>query len=97
MSDLAGDTFFLDDFAFRQFDGGHAAQINIPKAEFVKRVHQLYAEVSIALATNCKATFLSLLPSTAYRHSPFGRVELWLTAMHPSASTALCPIARMQQ
>ena len=72
MADLSGDTFFLDEFAFRQFDGGHAAQINIPKAEVVRRVHQLYAEVSTALATNCKvkATFLSLLPSTAYRHLP---------------------------
>lgn len=45
MSKLHGDVFFLDDFAFRQFDGGHAAQIDVSKEEFVKKVHELYSQV----------------------------------------------------
>ena len=44
MSSLAGDTFFLDEFAFRQFEGGHASQLDIPKEEFVRAVHKLYHE-----------------------------------------------------
>lgn len=42
MSALAGDTFFLDEFAFRQFEGGHAGQLDIPKEEFVQKVHELF-------------------------------------------------------
>jgi len=46
MQGLSGDTFFLDEFAFRQFEGGHAAQLDISKEDFVARVHQLYKEVN---------------------------------------------------
>jgi len=45
MQGLVGETFFLDEFAFRQFDGGQAAQLDISKEAFVARVHQLYCKV----------------------------------------------------
>ena len=45
MQGLSGETFFLDEFAFRQFDGGHAAQLDVSKEDFIARVHQLYKEV----------------------------------------------------
>lgn len=44
MSDLSGETFFLDDFAFRQFDSG---QIQTPKPDFVRQVHELYLQVAL--------------------------------------------------
>ena len=46
-----GEVFFLDDFASRQWeDAGYSgAHIDVPKAEFVQRVHNLYAEVHILL------------------------------------------------
>ena len=45
MSGLVGDTFYLDEFAFRQFEGGHAAQLDVSKEDFVQTVHKLYHEV----------------------------------------------------
>ena len=41
---LVGDTFYLDEFAFRQFEGGHAAQLDVSKEDFVQTVHKLYHE-----------------------------------------------------
>ncbi len=41
---LVGDTFYLDEFAFRQFEGGHAAQLDVSKEDFVHTVHKLYHE-----------------------------------------------------
>jgi hypothetical protein len=57
MQGLVGEHFFLDEFAFRQFDGGHAAQLDISKEDFVTKVHELYQEVTLRLI--CSLYFLS--------------------------------------
>lgn len=46
MATLAGDTFFLDGFAQRQWDDPDFAgtRISSDKAEFVRRVHAFHAE-----------------------------------------------------
>lgn len=62
MPNLSGDTFFLDSFCFRQFDGGRAAQLDVDKEEFVRRVHGLYKKENLRLndgyAPFCKHLFL---------------------------------------
>lgn len=94
MSSLSGDVFFLDEFAFRQFKGGHAAQINCPKEEFVQRVHDLYNEVCEVLVAYCpqqEAGWL-LSPLTTCRC----RGGVFPMAMHHSASISLSPTSPMQ-
>jgi len=51
MAELHGDTFFLDDFAIRQWDDPNysGTRISFDKAEFVKRVHECYRESSSTL------------------------------------------------
>ena len=39
------DTFFLDKFAFRQFEGGHAGQLKISKENFVREVNSRCTKV----------------------------------------------------
>ena len=47
MSGLAGDTFFLDDFAMKVFDPDMASGtcISFDKAAFVRTVHEHHAKV----------------------------------------------------
>lgn len=47
MSGLAGDTFFLDDFALKVFDPDTASgtSISFDKADFVRIVHEHHAKV----------------------------------------------------
>ena len=47
MSGLAGDTFFLDDFALKVFDPDTASgtSISFDKADFVRVVHEHHAKV----------------------------------------------------
>ena len=52
MSGLVGDTFYLDEFAFRQFEGGHAAQLDVSKEDFIQTVHKLYHELSLLTTLN---------------------------------------------
>ena len=51
MSFPACDTFFLDAFAFRQFDGGPQAQLDISKEAFVDAVHKLFQEANFQAFT----------------------------------------------
>lgn len=62
MSSLTGSTFFLDEFAFRQFEGGRAAQIDCSKSDFIRKVHELFDQVLgvFPLAQNLVLDFLPL-------------------------------------
>ena len=43
-----GQTFFLDKFAYRQFEGGHVSQLKIEKEDFVNQINSRCKEVSFS-------------------------------------------------
>lgn len=60
---LAGDVFFLDDFALRQWDDAayQGTKMHCDKADFVARVHELHAEGASLVdgyAPFCKHVFV---------------------------------------
>jgi hypothetical protein len=63
MSRLHGDTFFLDDFAMRQWDDPNysGTRIAFDKAEFVQRIHEYHAKGAALVdgyAPFCKHVFV---------------------------------------
>jgi len=76
MQGLVGETFFLDEFAFRQFDGGQAAQLDISKEAFVARVHQLYCKGGSLVdgyAPFCKHVFVPNFTSATLNALPISQ------------------------
>lgn len=65
MSGLVGETFYLDEFAFRQFEGGHAAQLDVSKEDFVQTVHKLYHEVGERYLPNMRVTRIIFIRASA--------------------------------
>jgi hypothetical protein len=60
---LAGDTFYLDPFAVRQWDDPHyqGTRIHFDKADFVKKVHELHKQgtpLVTGYAPFCKHLFI---------------------------------------
>lgn len=60
---LHGDTFFLDDFALRQWDDPNysGTRISYDKAEFVRKVHEYFKQNSVLVdgyAPFCKHVFI---------------------------------------
>lgn len=73
MSGLVGETFYLDEFAFRQFEGGHAAQLDVSKEDFVQTVHKLYHEgrkLVDGYAPFCKHLFVPNFTSASLNALP---------------------------
>lgn len=95
MAALAGPTFFLDDFAIRQWDDQNysGTRISYSKDNFVKAIHEHHENVRHAMGgpfseQQWEGPFLlysgSRLSWTRGLH--------WCQGMHPSASTYSCPI-----
>lgn len=59
---IAGETFFLDSFALRQWEAGYAGtRVSFDKAAFVERVHAYYGEgrpLAEGYAPFCKHLFV---------------------------------------
>ena len=68
MSGLAGDTFFLDDFALKVFDPDTASgtSISFDKADFVRIVHEHHAKVCLRHCQGLAHSFI--LEERTWKH-----------------------------
>jgi hypothetical protein len=88
----AGEMFFLDEFAIRQWDDPNysGTRICYSKSDFVEKLHDLHAKVGRALTVKLPGNVHTILDCQSELVHIYRELS-WYMAMRPSASMCLCP------